>query len=177
MAFHHVALATRDLEATNRFYTEVMGFSLNKVVVAPTDSGGWAKHAFYDTGDGGLMAFWELHDDAIGTTFPTDLNKSLGLPAWVNHLAFDAKDLDDLEAKKQRWREHGITVAEVDHEWCTSIYATDPNGIMVEFCSTTRAFTTEEVASAPQLLAAPEPELEAPPQIKIFPPIPAPAPA
>ena len=37
MAFHHVALATRDLDATHRFYTEAMGFELVKAVVAPTE--------------------------------------------------------------------------------------------------------------------------------------------
>lgn len=35
MAFHLVALATRDTAATHRFYTEVMGFELVKVVAAP----------------------------------------------------------------------------------------------------------------------------------------------
>src|SRR2546423_1140011 len=30
VAYHHVALATRDLDATHRFYTEVMGFELAK---------------------------------------------------------------------------------------------------------------------------------------------------
>ena len=49
MAFHHVALATTDLDATHRFYTEAMGFTLVRTVVAPTGSpGGWAKHVFYD---------------------------------------------------------------------------------------------------------------------------------
>ena len=61
MAFHHVALATRDIDATHRFYTEVMGFTLVKAVVAPTPNGGWARHVFYDTGDG-MIAFWDLHD-------------------------------------------------------------------------------------------------------------------
>ena len=39
MAYHHVALATRDLAATHRFYTEAMGFELVKAVVGarPTD--------------------------------------------------------------------------------------------------------------------------------------------
>ena len=32
MGFHHVALATHDTAATHRFYTEVMGFELVKVV-------------------------------------------------------------------------------------------------------------------------------------------------
>src|SRR5438552_1465106 len=56
MGFHHVAIATRDLDATHRFYNGVMGFQLAKAVVAPTPSGGWAKHVFYDTGGNGLLA-------------------------------------------------------------------------------------------------------------------------
>ena len=98
MGFHHVALATKDTAATHDFYTRVMGFQLVKVVAAPTpgDKGGWSKHFFYDTGANGMIAFWELHDDDIGHDFPTDLNRSLGLPWWVNHLAFDAPTLEDL---------------------------------------------------------------------------------
>lgn len=171
MAFSHVALATRDLAATHRFYTEVMGFTLAKVIAAPTDSGGWAKHVFFDTGGEGMLAFWDLHDEQIGTDFPTDLNRSLGLPAWVNHLAFDAATLDALEAHKQRWREHGITVAQVDHGWCTSIYATDPNGIMVEFCCTTRALDAADAAEAAALIADPTPRLEATPTVELFRPL------
>ena len=98
MGFHHVALATRDTAATHAFYTEVMGFRLAKVVASPTPNDtGWSKHFFYDTGSKGMIAFWEIHDPEIGEDFPTDLNKSIGLPWWVNHLAFDAPTRDDLE--------------------------------------------------------------------------------
>lgn len=170
MAFNHVALATRDLDVTHEFYTEAMGFSLVKVVVGPTDNeGGWAKHAFYDTGDG-MIAFWDIHDAVIGTDFPVDLSRSHGLPVWVNHLAFDAATLDDLEAHKQRWREHGRTVSEIDHGFCTSIYTVDPNGIMVEFCCITRPFTEEELADAPRLLGDPAPTVQTPPPVKVFKP-------
>ncbi len=135
MGFHHVAIATRDLETTHRFYTEAMGFRLVKVVVAPTGSpkGGWAKHLFYDTGSQGLFAVWELHDETITPDYGTAISTGLGLPAWVNHIAFDAPDLDALEAYTRRWQEHGIDVVELDHEWCRSIYASDPNGVLVEF--------------------------------------------
>jgi catechol 2,3-dioxygenase-like lactoylglutathione lyase family enzyme len=162
MAFHHVALATKDLAATHRFYTEAMGFRLVKIVAAPTPEGGWAKHAFYETGDpgDGMIAFWELHVEAIGADFPTDLNRSFGLPGWVNHLAFNAPTIDDLNARRVRWQQCGETVVEVDHEWCRSIYASDPNGITVEFCCTTRAFRPDEVAWAADNLANPAPELE-----------------
>jgi catechol 2,3-dioxygenase-like lactoylglutathione lyase family enzyme len=163
MAFHHVALATNDLDATHRFYTEVMGFELVKVVAAPTMEGGWARHVFYDTGQG-MIAFWDLHDETL-PEFDASISRGLGLPAWTNHLAFDAPTLADLDAVKRRWLDHGESLAEIDHGWCTSIYITDPNGIMVEFCTTTAEFTAADRAEAAALLAAETPELETPPEV------------
>jgi len=171
MAFHHVAYGTKDLAATHDFYTRVMGFELKKVVVGPTPGGGWAKHVFYDTGRGEMIAFWDLHDPKIGRSFKTDHAQSLGLPVWVNHLAWEAKSLDELAAIRRRWQENGIGVLEVDHEWCTSIYATDPNGIMVEFCCTTRAFTEDAIREAHRLLTDPSPPLEQPKSQKFHPPL------
>lgn len=176
MAFHHVALATRDLAATHRFYTEVMGFKVVKVVVAPTpEESGWAKHVFYDTGNGEMIAFWDIHDaDIEAGSWTGDLSKVIGLPQWVNHVAFDAPTLETLEARKQHWREHGLTVAEIDHGFCTSIYATDPNEILVEFCCTTRPFSDEELAAASRLVDDANPRLEAVPGMRVFKPIEAP---
>ncbi|HUO49656.1 MAG TPA: VOC family protein [Acidimicrobiales bacterium] len=162
MGFHHVAIATRDLEATHRFYTEAMGFRLVKTNVAPTGNpgGGWAKHLFYDTGDGTLIAFWELHDDTLPAEYDTAISTGLGLPEWVNHIAFDAPSLDDLAVAARRWQEAGITVIELDHGWCTSIYATDPNGVLVEFCCTTAVFTAADAAEAESRRTDPAPPLE-----------------
>ncbi|MBK5333717.1 MAG: hypothetical protein JJD93_17205, partial [Ilumatobacteraceae bacterium] len=56
-----------------------------------------------------------------------------------------------------RWRRHGLTVAEVDHDFCVSIYTTDPNRNMVEFCHTTRPFTDAERDRAMQALLDPAP--------------------
>lgn len=184
MGFHHVALATRDADATIAFYTEAMGFELVKVVVAPTPGHtGWARHFFFateepaDNGvDRGMIAFWELHDERIGDDYHAGLSTGLGLPAWVNHIAFDAPSLDDLADKRERWRRNGITVAQVDHDFCTSIYATDPNGIMVEFCTTTRAFTDAERSAAPRLMVESAPPIEAEPPVTMYEPLPADAP-
>src|SRR5262249_49405420 len=88
-----------------------------------------------------------------------------GLPIWVNHLAFRAANLDDLAARRQRWLDHGQTVMEIDHGWCVSIYATDPNGILVEFCTTTRALNDADRAEALELLTHPQPPLEVPPGV------------
>ncbi len=173
MAFHHVAYGTKDLAATHEFYTRIMGFRLAKVVTAPTpgEHGGWAKHVFYETGDGQMIAFWDLHDPQIGDGWKADHAQSLGLPQWVNHVAFDAPTLDALAAHRKRWQENGITVLEVDHEWCTSIYASDPNGLMVEFCCTTRAFTADEIEEAGRLLGDPAPRLETPPSPTVHKPL------
>jgi catechol 2,3-dioxygenase-like lactoylglutathione lyase family enzyme len=153
MAFHHVAFASKDTEATHRFYTEAMGFSLEKIVVGASPEGGWAKHFFYDTGDGALIAFWEIHgaDDALLPT-KTAISDDMGLAHHYNHLAFDARSLEDLAAKRDRWLSLGYDVAEIDHEFCVSIYTDDPNGIMVEFCCTTRAFDDDDRAEAAKRL-------------------------
>jgi catechol 2,3-dioxygenase-like lactoylglutathione lyase family enzyme len=153
MAFHHVAIATNDLDATHRFYTDAMGFDLVKVEVAGTETPeGWAKHAFYDTGGQGLLAFWDLHDESI-PEFDAALSTAHGLPTWVNHLAFDAHDAEGLAACRDRWLDNGIDVAEIDHKWCISIYATDPNGTLVEWCLTTAEFTEADRRTALDMLA------------------------
>jgi catechol 2,3-dioxygenase-like lactoylglutathione lyase family enzyme len=166
MGFHHVALATRDLDATHAFYVEAMGFELVKVDVVATDSGGWAKHAFYQTPHDGLMAFWELHDETF-PDFDPALSTSHGLPTWVNHLAFHAGDLDELREHRNRWLDCGIDVVEIDHDWCTSIYATDPNGTMVEWCTTTRVFTDDDRRAALDGLRDAAPAPGPPPAITI----------
>lgn len=141
MSFHHVALATPDLRATHEFYTDAMGFTLAKIVVNPTPEGGWAKHVFYDTRDAfssgtGMIAFWELH----GGYEPVDggLSRAVGLPDWVNHLAFAAVDEAHFDAALKRWLDCGHEALEIDHDFCRSIYTTDPNGTLVEWCLDTR---------------------------------------
>ncbi|MBI2704651.1 MAG: VOC family protein [Actinobacteria bacterium] len=159
MAFHHVAIATRDLEATHRFFSEACGFELVNVDVIPYLESGWARHAFYDTGNGEMIAVWDLHDEAL-TDFDAGLSTAMGLPTFVNHIAFASGDLDDLDARKDRWLEHGHDVVRVDHGWCTSIYANDPDGTMIEFCCTTRVFGTDDVRRAHDTLLAAAPEID-----------------
>jgi len=160
MAFHHVALATKDTKLNHEFYTNAMGFELTKIVTGPTPEGGWSKHFFYDTGNDELIAFWELHDDSIDPDFSPAIAGGLGLPLWTNHIAFAASDLDDLAARRDRWLENGHDVMEADHDWCWSVYTTDPNGILVEFCVNTRAFTDQDRAEAQERLLDPKPPFD-----------------
>jgi catechol 2,3-dioxygenase-like lactoylglutathione lyase family enzyme len=158
MSFHHVAITTRDLDASHRFYTEAMGFDLVQVDVIPFLEDGWARHLFYDTGNGELLALWDLHSDQLGDFDPA-ISTGLGLPNFVNHIAFGAADLDDLDARKDRLVANGHDVARIDHGWCTSIYANDPSGIMIEFCTTTAAMGDDNRREARRLLAEIHPAL------------------
>jgi catechol 2,3-dioxygenase-like lactoylglutathione lyase family enzyme len=169
MPFHHLALVTRDTRATHLFYTRAMGFELVKTAVGPTPGGGWAKHVFYDTGQGQLMAFWELHDETIPEVPSAAMSLAIGLPEWVNHVAFWADDLADLERRRERWIAHGYDVMEIDHLWCKSIYTRDPNGNLVEFCATTEAFEPDEKRRALEALRDARPRLDPPgPRPKIY---------
>ncbi len=166
MGIHHIAFATPDLARTHAFYTEAMGFELVKVVVGATPEGGWAKHVFYDTGDGALIAFWELH----GNYDLTDgaLSRAVGLPDWVNHLAFRADDEAHLATAAKRWGELGLDVFEVDHHFCRSIYTNDTNGTLVEWCTDTRPFDETDRAEAARFIADPNPPLGEGPANAVF---------
>jgi catechol 2,3-dioxygenase-like lactoylglutathione lyase family enzyme len=164
MAYHHLAVAVRDMPGTHIFYSEAMGFELVKVEIASTPQGGWAKHFFYDTGDGELMAFWELHDDQLPSEFETGLSRAAGLPEWVNHVAFKADDMTQIEAARDRWLDSGYDVLEIDHNWCYSVYATDPGGTLVEFCTTTGEFSAADRELALKAVTSDDIERAAPPK-------------
>jgi hypothetical protein len=69
------------------------------------------------------------------------------------------------------------TNVQIDHGWCTSIYIGDPNGIMVEFCTTTVDFTDEDRDEAHRLLVADAPPLEDSPAVTVYEPEPTATPA
>lgn len=138
---HHTAYACSDLRATVDFYERVMGFPLVHTEISELD-GGFHRHVFFDTGDGTCIAFFDLHGvgEADGwTAAPTGAN---GQPIWVTHIAFAATE-DEQQGLRDRAAAAGVPVFELDHDWCRSVYAIDPNGIMVEFCRDTPGFTPD----------------------------------
>ena len=143
MAYHHLDLAVKDMKATHEFYEGIMGFELVKVEVAPIVSGGWGKHFFYrmDGDDTSFIAFWELHDAPGADDYIFDLNKAAKLPPMTNHYSFNVDSVEELDAWRTKWQKAGLPVFEIDHNWCHSIYTTDPSGNAVEFCLTSGEFT------------------------------------
>ena len=146
MAYHHLALAAKDMKATHEFYEGIMGFELVKVEVAPIMTGGWGKHFFYrmNGDDSRFIAFWELHDTEGSEDYVYDINAAAKLPPGTNHYSFSVDSKQELEDWKQKWLAAGLDVFEIDHNWCHSIYTRDPNGNSVEFCLTTGTFTESD---------------------------------
>lgn len=154
---HHVAIAPKNFKVSHHFYTEVMGFPLVKVVKRQAMGGapaGWTKHVFYDTGRGSLFALWDLHlAELEGVEWQSSWSSGLGLPTWINHIAFQVDTAEQLEEKKQRWLKHGLRVSQVKHEFITSIYTLDPDKNMVEFTLPTLDLTPDDIAEAHRLVA------------------------
>ena len=143
--FHHVAYACRDLKETVRFY-EALGFPLVHTELNGREVDGataYFRHVFFDLGDGSSLAFFDLHGVGESPDWTTDLAKATGTPTRVNHLAFQADQARQDEARA-RMDAYGVKpFMDIDHGWCHSLYYIDPNSIMIEFCRDTPGFTPD----------------------------------
>ncbi len=142
MSFHHVAYVTKDLEATHRFYSELLGFQLvhSEFSEQPARNDrprAWVKHVFFDVGDGECIAFFALENAGERPDYSTDLSDSVGLPVWANHVAIRADDETRLAVSERMAAVGRKPMMELDHGWCSSTYYVDPNGILVELCTDT----------------------------------------
>lgn len=147
---------------------QAMGFTLVHVEGAVTDAPpGWLRHAFHDTGDGSLLAFVELHDERF-PDFDAAISRGLGLPAWVNQLAFDAADSEALNDALERRLKCGNDVVRMEHTHGRSIYTEDPNGNTIEWSHLTTPFSPEERISAQARLRQPDLPCEAPTDLEFF---------
>lgn len=153
---HHLAIAASDFRKSHAFYTEAMGFKLCKVVKRHALGGpevGWTKHVFYETGHGGLFALWDLHLPQLeGKKWSASWSSGLGLPTWVNHVAFLVDSPEALIEKRQRWLDHGLRVSQVKHEFIESIYTLDPDKNLVEFTVATTPLNDEDRREAHELI-------------------------
>ena len=137
-SLHHVAFATRDPEATYQFYTQKLGMPLIHTE-NHLQQDGYLRHFFFDLGDGGCLAFFQIEDLGEEKDYKTAISLGSGLPIWVNHIAFRLDTEEELNQMEDQLKARGVEgLWEIDHGWCRSVYTVDPNGIMVEFCVTTK---------------------------------------
>ena len=98
---HHLGLATHDMESTLAFYEEVLGFPAVVCELIELEGGGVIRHAFFDVGNGELLAFMEANDVVgVSDDFDAGINKGLGAGSGMYHFAFKVDDATELMAKR-----------------------------------------------------------------------------
>lgn len=145
---HHIGVATHDMERTLDFYENVLGFPAVVCETIEPETGGAIRHAFFDVGEGELIAFMEANDvEGVAADFDPGINRGLGTGSGMYHFAFKVVDPAELAQKRDELVAKGLKVRGiVDHGWCQSIYFRDPNFLQLEFCCLTAELSDEHTA-------------------------------
>ncbi|MGO9378460.1 MAG: VOC family protein [Dissulfurispiraceae bacterium] len=124
---NHLALATRDISMTVRFWRDLLGMRL----VAALGKPGYRQY-FFEVSADDLVAFFEWPD--VEPIEEKDAGRVAKGPFAFDHVAIGVEDDDALWAMKEKLEANGIWVSEViDNGFIHSIFTFDPNGISLEF--------------------------------------------
>ncbi len=130
---HHTAYVSKDLEATRKFYEEVIGLPLLATWCEKDMLFGAERtyaHCFFGLGDGGALAFFQFADAADQQQFGPQMPFSP-----FHHIALNV-DKQTQDGIEQRLKAAGYEEPQffvLEHGYCRSVYVTDPNGMIVEF--------------------------------------------
>lgn len=124
---NHLALVTGDLDATIRFWRDLLGMRL----VAGIGEPGY-RHYFFEISEHDLVAFFEW--PGIEPMEERDHGAPQRGPVGFDHVSIGVAERDDLWRLKDRLEAAGFWVSEaVDHGFIHSIYTFDPNHVPLEF--------------------------------------------
>ena len=130
---HHTAYVTRDLEATRRFYEDVIGLPLMATWCEKDELFGAERvycHLFFGLGDGGALAFFKFANKGDEELFGPKMPETP-----FHHVALNV-DRETQQAIEGRLKAAGFTEPQMyvlEHGYCRSVYVTDPNGLILEF--------------------------------------------
>jgi catechol 2,3-dioxygenase-like lactoylglutathione lyase family enzyme len=135
---HHLAIATRDMKGQIEFFTRVVGMEL--VALYWMHGVPDTVHGFLKLGDTSSLAF--VQGPQMRTIQPQPGVSHAGSPAGpvapgaMQHVALNVSSEADLLALRDRIRSHGHWVmGPIDHGMCKSIYLAAPEGIVLEFAT------------------------------------------
>ena len=124
---NHLAMATGDMDATIRFWRDLLGMRL----VAGLGQPGY-RHYFFQISDYDLIAFFEW--PGVLPVARKDHGRPVTGPFIFDHVSFGVEAEEDLWELKAKLEAAGFGVSDmIDHGFIHSIYSFDPNGIPVEF--------------------------------------------
>lgn len=124
--FSHTAVRVRDLEQTRRFYEDLVGLPLVSTQVVTTDPETREPtsyvHCFFELADGSSIAFFQFENGIRDEMVPHTRDP------FERHLAVRTDSEQNVLDLYQRYQDAGIETFTVDHDWCFSVYANDPDG-------------------------------------------------
>jgi len=124
---NHLAMATADMDATIRFWRDLLGLRL----VAGLGRPGY-RHYFLEISPTDMLAFFEW--PAVEPIEAKDHGVPVKGPFAFDHVSIGVRDRNDLWDVKDRLEAAGFWVSEViDHGFIFSVYSFDPNNIAIEF--------------------------------------------
>jgi catechol 2,3-dioxygenase-like lactoylglutathione lyase family enzyme len=131
---HHHAYVVRDQEVNRQFFEDTLGIPLVATWCEMTHHPAFGRpvamcHTFFSMADGGALAFFQFADPEIYKQCVPERPAAIGN---FDHVAFkvDAGAYDEIVS---RLRQAGQAFRETDHGYCKSVYATSPDGLIVEF--------------------------------------------
>src|SRR3954462_3894273 len=130
---HHTAYVSKDLEATRKFYEEIIGLPLLATWCEVDMLFGGERtyaHCFFWLRDGSALAFFQFAEPADQEQFGPKMPFSP-----FHHIALNV-DRETQNGIEQRLKAAGYKEPEffvLEHGYCRSVYVTDPNGMIVEF--------------------------------------------
>mgnify|MGYP000235845256 CR=1 FL=1 len=131
--FHHVAYRCKDAKQTVEFYQQALGLEFQLAIaedhVPSTGAYDPYMHIFLDVGNGNVLAFFELPEQA-------EMDRDQNTPVWVQHIAMRVSDEAALLAAKAHLESLDISVIGPTHHGIfKSIYFFDPNGHRLELAA------------------------------------------
>ncbi len=124
---NHLAMATRDMDGTIRFWRDLLGMRL----VAGLGRPGY-RHYFFEISPHDMIAFFEWPE--VEKIPEKDHGAPVRGPFAFDHVSFEVEADEDLWELKDTLEAADIWVSEViDHGFIHSIYTFDPNNIAIEF--------------------------------------------
>lgn len=107
---HHVALLTRDIDATITFYRDVLGMKIGAILTTGTME---ARHCFITPGQGSYGLHFFEYAEAQIYGYPDGLHRAPFIPGAMQHIAFALPGEEEGIALRQRLATHGIATTEI----------------------------------------------------------------
>jgi catechol 2,3-dioxygenase-like lactoylglutathione lyase family enzyme len=129
--FHHIALVTRDLDATIQFYTTVLGMKLSSDIGPANQLHGRHVGLMADKQLPGFLHFFEYKDAEI--VAPPDMKAMYWLPGALHHISIILPNEAEARAVYNHIESLGIeTTGLMDQGDIWNFLFKDNNGILIE---------------------------------------------